>query len=313
MDSKLVVEQMSGRWKIKHPDMRPLALEAQALARQFPRISYQWIPREQNKDADRLANEAMDRAAGISGAAGRRSGGDASAAGFRSSGAARSSRVSSPAAPGSGGGRRPGSRPVCCCCGTARRRCRSRSVSAGSVIRRSRPRGSGRRPLRLAACARTTSVRSSARRSAGRGRPRKPWPTEVGRPGPGRRRPARGRLRCLGRADLRRGTQAVARRDGGVAGRPGGRAARRRELPRRPAAGESLLATRLLATYPEDTVLVVSHVTPIKLLVQLALEAPLSALYRMHLDLASLTTVDAYADGPSVLRAFNDIAHLGPA
>src|SRR6185312_7036467 len=38
---------------------------------------------------------------------------------------------------------------------------------------------------------------------------------------------------------------------------------------------------RVLATYPEDTVLVVSHVTPIKLLVQLALEAPLSALYRM--------------------------------
>jgi probable phosphoglycerate mutase len=70
---------------------------------------------------------------------------------------------------------------------------------------------------------------------------------------------------------------------------------------------------RLLATYPEDTVLVVSHVTPIKLLVQLALDAPLSALYRMHLDLASLTTVDAYADGPSVLRAFNDTAHLGPA
>ena len=67
MDSKLVVEQMSGRWKIKHPDMRPLAIEAQALARQFPRISYQWIPREQNKDADRLANEAMDRAAATSG------------------------------------------------------------------------------------------------------------------------------------------------------------------------------------------------------------------------------------------------------
>jgi probable phosphoglycerate mutase len=67
---------------------------------------------------------------------------------------------------------------------------------------------------------------------------------------------------------------------------------------------------RVLAAHPEDTVLVVSHVTPIKLLVQLALEAPLAALYRMHLDLASLTTVDAYADGPTVLRGFNDIAHL---
>ncbi|MFB9394013.1 bifunctional RNase H/acid phosphatase [Streptomyces coeruleoprunus] len=59
MDSKLVVEQMSGRWKIKHPDMKPLAAEA---ARVFPpgRVTYQWIPREQNKHADRLANEAMD-------------------------------------------------------------------------------------------------------------------------------------------------------------------------------------------------------------------------------------------------------------
>ena len=65
-----------------------------------------------------------------------------------------------------------------------------------------------------------------------------------------------------------------------------------------------------MASYPEDTVLLVSHVTPIKLLVQLALEAPLAALYRMHLDLASLTTVDAYADGPAVLRVFNDTAHL---
>ncbi|MCC3772268.1 reverse transcriptase-like protein, partial [Streptomyces sp. UNOC14_S4] len=59
MDSKLVVEQMSGRWKVKHPDMKPLAAEA---GRIFPpgRVDYQWIPRERNKHADRLANEAMD-------------------------------------------------------------------------------------------------------------------------------------------------------------------------------------------------------------------------------------------------------------
>ncbi|MFE1750137.1 bifunctional RNase H/acid phosphatase [Streptomyces anandii] len=59
MDSKLVVEQMSGRWKIRHPDLRPLATEA---ARVFPpeRVTYEWIPRARNKHADRLANEAMD-------------------------------------------------------------------------------------------------------------------------------------------------------------------------------------------------------------------------------------------------------------
>jgi probable phosphoglycerate mutase len=58
MDSKLVVEQMSGRWKIKHPDMRPLAAEANRLAP--PGTTYTWIPREQNKHADRLVNEALD-------------------------------------------------------------------------------------------------------------------------------------------------------------------------------------------------------------------------------------------------------------
>ncbi|UWP81214.1 bifunctional RNase H/acid phosphatase [Dactylosporangium fulvum] len=63
MDSKLVVEQMSGRWQIKHPGLRPLAAEAAALAKQFRTVRYSWIPREQNKDADRLANAAMDGAA----------------------------------------------------------------------------------------------------------------------------------------------------------------------------------------------------------------------------------------------------------
>jgi ribonuclease H / adenosylcobalamin/alpha-ribazole phosphatase len=58
MDSKLVVEQMSGRWKIKHPDMRPLAMDANRLA-PFG-TTYTWVPRELNKHADRLANEALD-------------------------------------------------------------------------------------------------------------------------------------------------------------------------------------------------------------------------------------------------------------
>ena len=58
MDSKLVVEQMSGRWKIKHPDMKPLAAEASRLAP--PGTSYTWIPRAQNGHADRILNEALD-------------------------------------------------------------------------------------------------------------------------------------------------------------------------------------------------------------------------------------------------------------
>jgi len=58
MDSKLVVEQMSGNWKIKHPDMKPLAMAANRLAPYG--TTYTWIPREQNKHADALLNEALD-------------------------------------------------------------------------------------------------------------------------------------------------------------------------------------------------------------------------------------------------------------
>ena len=64
MDSKLVVEQMSGRWKIKHEDMRRLALEARelctAIADAGGSVDFEWIPREQNKAADALSNDAMD-------------------------------------------------------------------------------------------------------------------------------------------------------------------------------------------------------------------------------------------------------------
>ena len=60
MDSKLVVEQMSGRWKIKHPDMQQLALQAQKIARQLGDVRYTWVPRAQNGAADALANSAMD-------------------------------------------------------------------------------------------------------------------------------------------------------------------------------------------------------------------------------------------------------------
>ncbi|MCH9722298.1 MAG: reverse transcriptase-like protein, partial [Actinomycetia bacterium] len=64
LDSKLVVEQMSGRWKVKHPAMAELHQQARALASTFDAISFSWIPRERNTYADRLANEAMDAASG---------------------------------------------------------------------------------------------------------------------------------------------------------------------------------------------------------------------------------------------------------
>ena len=63
MDSKLVVEQMSGRWQIKHEGMRILAQEARS-AHSPSLVKYTWIPREENAHADRLANRALDEKSG---------------------------------------------------------------------------------------------------------------------------------------------------------------------------------------------------------------------------------------------------------
>jgi ribonuclease H / adenosylcobalamin/alpha-ribazole phosphatase len=67
---------------------------------------------------------------------------------------------------------------------------------------------------------------------------------------------------------------------------------------------------RVLADREGQQVLIVSHVTPIKTLVAAALLAPSAALFRMHLDVAALCEIDWYADGPAVLRSFNDTGHL---
>ena len=60
MDSKLVVEQMRGLWRIKHPGLRPLALRAGALLASFPERTIQHVPREENAHADMLSNRAID-------------------------------------------------------------------------------------------------------------------------------------------------------------------------------------------------------------------------------------------------------------
>jgi ribonuclease H / adenosylcobalamin/alpha-ribazole phosphatase len=86
-----------------------------------------------------------------------------------------------------------------------------------------------------------------------------------------------------------------------------------------PPGGESFAAVasrvqraldRLLADHQGRTIVVVSHVTPIKTLVCRALVAPLAAMFRMHLDVASLCEAWWFADGPAVVRSVNDTAHL---
>ena len=63
-DSLLLVKQMQGEYRVKHPGLQPLHEEARSLARRIGRVTFEHVRRELNKDADRLANEAMDEAAG---------------------------------------------------------------------------------------------------------------------------------------------------------------------------------------------------------------------------------------------------------
>lgn len=86
-----------------------------------------------------------------------------------------------------------------------------------------------------------------------------------------------------------------------------------------PPGGESLASAarralaaldRLLDAHQGKMIVVVSHVTPIKTIVCRALLAPPAALFRIHLDVASLSEVDWFADGPALLKSLNDTAHL---
>ena len=62
-DSLLLVQQMKGVYRVKHPGLQPLYEEARGLVKQIGRVTFEHVRREFNKDADRLANEAMDEAA----------------------------------------------------------------------------------------------------------------------------------------------------------------------------------------------------------------------------------------------------------
>ena len=66
-DSELLVKQMKGEYRVKHPGLQPLYEEARTLVRHLGRVRFEHVRREFNKDADRLANEAMDEAAALGG------------------------------------------------------------------------------------------------------------------------------------------------------------------------------------------------------------------------------------------------------
>ncbi|MBL7514620.1 bifunctional RNase H/acid phosphatase [Frankia nepalensis] len=328
MDSKLVVEQMSGRWKIKHPAMRPLAAEAARLAaeRSSP-VRYRWIPRERNRDADRLANEAMDAAA-----AGRTW--EPSAIPPLGPSAGPDSDVVARPLTDQSSGPAPAEAP------TTRRLSgwvASPAPATWTVLLRhgqtqvsveKRFGGTVDAPLTEVGRAQASSAAARLRGEA--------FDAVVSSPLARARQTAEAALSGLVPADGRDKVDFVVDDElretdfGAWEGltfaearerHPDALSAWLADPAVGPPGGESLAATidrvraaldKHLAAYPGGRLLVVTHMGPIKSAASVALAAGPAVFYRLHLDLASLTTIAWYPDGPAVLHAFNDISHLPP-
>ncbi len=292
LDSKLVVEQMAGRWKVKHPALQPLAGEAAALVRALRNVRFTWVPRAQNGHADRLANEAMDAAA-------------RGEQWQRKSGVDNQGRTA-----GSAGG--PGGSP-----------------SSGSLLRHGETaysvegRFSGRGDLPLTERGRA-QAEAAAKRIGDLGGIAGVVTSPLGR--------ARETAAAVAAVI---GLEPVV--DDGLIETDFGEwegltfAEARQRWPSEvdswlgstataPPGGESFAAVarrvrrsrdRAIAAHPGQTVVLVSHVTPIKTLLQLGLDTGPVVLFRLHLDIASLSIVDWYPDGPASVRLVNDTGHLG--
>ncbi len=295
MDSKLVIEQMKGSWRVKHPGLQPLWQEAGERAADFDEVSFEWIPRERNAHADRLANEAMDRAAGVP---------------------TRADKPAKPAKASKGEVTRgawapPSTTPS-----------RLYLVRHGSTAHSKAGRFSGHNDLEL-----DESGQAQAAALARRATSWNDIAAVVSSPILRTRHTARVIADAMGLSvqinddfaevnfgdwdGMTFGEVQTASPDAMKAwfaspdvAPPGGESMN--ELARRVRRGRDAV----LAQYPERRVVVVTHVSPIKSLVRDVLEAPPSSLYRMHLDTASVSIVDYFSDGGASLRLFNDTSHL---
>ncbi|WP_069854007.1 bifunctional RNase H/acid phosphatase [Actinoalloteichus hymeniacidonis] len=306
LDSKLVVEQMSGRWKIRHPELRPLAEEAGTLARAFDSVRYEWMSRADNAHADRLANQAMDEQQAGAGL-------DAPTGGVVDEVPAEASAANRIRPTGWSGAS-----------GIPTKLLLVRHGQTALSVER---RYSGRGDVELtefgaaqaAAVARriatmdgvdastpvVTSPLTRTRQTAAAITGALSAPEPVVHSG----------LIETDFGEWERLTFAeAAERDPETHGRwlsdtsvppPGGESFDE--------VHERVRRTRddLIDTYGTSTVIVVSHVTPIKELLRSALDVGPSLLFRLHLDLASLSIAEFYPDGNASVRLVNDISHLG--
>ncbi|MGD0373567.1 MAG: bifunctional RNase H/acid phosphatase [Streptosporangiaceae bacterium] len=308
MDSKLVVEQMSGRWQIKHDNLRSLARSAREAAARLGRVSYVWVPRARNADADKLANKAMDAAER----------GPAAEEGDQRR-ETRSVMVSEdpPLARQAGEAGRSSSWLPDRGTATATLLLRH-GETALSVERRFAGRGDA--PL-------TEAGRRQAAAAAGRLAARGGIDLIVTSPLQRARRTAEAVAEATGAA-VQVDDALVETDFGDWEGLTFAEAAARwpEEVPAwlasaevAPPGGESLAMVarrvlgaldRLLAAQSGRTLLLVSHVTPIKTLACRAMLAPPATMFRIHLDVGSLSEIQWFADGPALVRSLNDTAHL---
>lgn len=288
MDSKLVIEQMAGRWKIKHADMRPLAAQAQQLVP--PAVTWTWVPREQNNAADALANAALD---------------DQEAGGSGLVTGSRSTAAKTAASTGWGGVRGEPTTIILLRHGVTESTERKAFSGAG-----------GSDP------GLTETGVEQARRAAGWLKRHGGIDAVVSSPMQRTRETAGIVAGTLGRdVEIEDGLieTAFGDWDGSTFGEirarwPAEMSAWLGSTSIAPPGGEAfdtvdariaVARERILQTYAGKTVVAVSHVTPIKLLMRQALDAPMSVLYRMELAPASITTIAWWPDGTSSLRNFN--------
>jgi probable phosphoglycerate mutase len=336
MDSKLVVEQMSGRWQIKNAGLRPLAAQAADLVRTFSSVSFSWIPRERNKRADALANAAMDSAVSL---------GDRSTVSFteRSRPSPPEPELPRPPLAGPDSAGRIAARKVAAEASTRG----AETAGTATPVRHSWEPPAGT-PLRLLLVRHGETARTAERRYSGRG--------DVPLTGRGLAQAAAvaSRLaglplaavvtspleRCLRTAEILAGpgrSPVVVDDDLIECDFGDWEGLTFREVRERypaevgawlgstavaPPGGESLEAValrvarataRLRDGYGPGTVAVVSHVSPLKLMLREALAAGDAFLYRCHLDPAGMSTVDMWPDGAVSVRGVNETAHLRPS
>jgi probable phosphoglycerate mutase len=307
LDSKLVVEQMSGRWKVKHPSMRPLAIQAREIL-PVENVTYVWVPRERNKHADRLANEALDAAAR------GETWSESTSTAALDAPYVDEAEVEPPPSSLVGWDVGLGTPTTCLL---------MRHGETDHTVEKRFSGGDGDDPPltrvgeaqvraaveRVRALSPVVAVITSPMRRA-----RQTADILAGELGleveemSGLRECAFGEWDGLTFAEVSAGWPerlATWLADPTVTA-PGGESFD--EVRRRVSAARDEVVER----HAQQAVLVVTHVTPVKLLVADVLGAPPSAVYRMELAPASLTEVEWYAGGAASLRRFNDVAHVTP-